>query len=444
MKRKNIAGIVSVIVLLAPLTTVSGIDLVKERDGFSAQLIRKLDVSPGGNLEMKDIQGDVNITGAPLNQVEVVQEFFFKVKTEEEAQQLFERIQATVAKSGNSVQVIGQDRNHRHITQNFKVKIPEKYNVEVNSQGGEILLRQVKGTVYLETRGGNVEISQVTGDLTVETAGGGIDVRNVEGAVSMETAGGNLKLQDASKRPFILRTSGGGITLLGITGNLRASTSGGEVEARHIVGDLDLATSGGEIILEDVKGSSHKARTSGGDVEARNVEGNLEMKTSGGEVCAIQIKGNFYGRTAGGDVEVSMVTGDADVSTSGGDLDIEGVAGSLSGKTSGGDIRTRVYSKDKLGGPIILSSDGGDIEIELPSTVKATIAAEIRLLGPSSDYTISSDFDVRIEEKDEKSKRKGLFSNWSHTVTATGDINGGGSKIELTTTEGDIVIEKID
>lgn len=426
-------------VLLCIAISTAQVDLVKERGGYSAKLVRKFDVSPGGDLKMSNLIGDVTITGGNNNQVEVIQDLFLDVDTEQEAQRAYGVYLASVEKQGNAITVKGPEKSQRrYVTVSYNVKVPKKFNVDVQTTGGEVLLRILEGRASLETLGGDVEAGDVTGDLDVETAGGEITARNVEGVVILNTAGGEIALREARKGPFTLKTAGGGISLQTTSGTVMASTSGGNVTARNADGNLDLSTSGGEISLREVKGTSHTAKTSGGDVEAISVVGDVELKTSGGELLASNIEGSVYGRTSGGNVTVERVSGDADVSTSGGSLRLEDVTGRLSGKTSGGDVRAQLSKGHKLNGTMRLSSSGGEITLQLPGDVQATVDAEIQLTEPFSHYTVRSDFDLKIEEK--KEERGSQYG----TIRATGDINGGGPFIELRTTEGDIIIERRD
>ncbi len=418
-------------------------DYVKKHDGYSITVRNEFEVSPGGDLEMENLIGDVTIKGTAENIVVVVESFFFGVDTEKEAEAAFERYRARVSQSGSRIEVIGQNRDRRrYVRTSYEVTVPAKFNVDVETMGGEVRLEVLEGEARLETLGGDVEASDVTGDLQVETAGGEISVIAMKGEADLETAGGDVELREASGGPFSLKTAGGEIILRSVEGDVDAETSGGDVEARKITGNVDLETSGGDISLEDIIGTSHYARTSGGDIEANNVQGDVELRTSGGEVIAVLIAGDVFGRTSGGDVEIDDVSGDVDVSTSGGCLEIEKVMGRLVGKTSGGDVDVQVMGNGMLKAPIRLSSSGGEINLILPSNVKATIDAEIVTRDPFADYTIQSDFKLKIEEDKEKSSLIHRGSDPSRrTITATGDINGGGPLIELSTSDGNINIE---
>lgn len=468
MKRMRISLYALCLALLLAGTSGAQVSLKKERNGYTATITDKFDVSPGGDLRMDDLEGDISISGGNSNQVEVTQEIFVEAKDEAEAREAVDEMRATVKKIGNTIEVTGvgmssmgraSGRSHSFslrdlekklavlqrggdFSGSYTVRVPQSFNVDASTSGGNVNLNTLKGEARLRTAGGDVDITDITGNSDVKTSGGDVTARNLEGTVEAETAGGNVRLTDGRTGPFRLETSGGDIITQGLKGDLRASTSGGNVEAKNVEGELDLRTSGGDIVLTNVKGPVSRATTSGGDVEARAVVGNVDLRTSGGTVTASQVQGRVLGRTSGGDVEVSGITGETDISTSGGNLDLDGINGPVTGKTSGGNVRARVDKGGKLAGPISLSTSGGEIELRLPSDVQASVSARITIqegmFGRSSDYTISSDFkSINVTEgKDSRGR------NRAGEVRASGDINGGGPLIELETTNGDINIEK--
>lgn len=174
-----------------------------------------------------------------------------------------------------------------------------------------------------------------------------------------------------------VRTSGGSIEFLNLTGNQVGRTSGGSISAEGIQGDLEVRTSGGSISLREVEGSAN-ARTSGGRIKAESITGNIDVRTSGGSISLEGINGSVDASTSGGSInaEVTSPNGFIDLRTSGGsitvavpkgrgyDLDLDGnrvradldnfqgeiekdeVKGSLNGggvrikaRTSGGSVR---------------------------------------------------------------------------------------------------------
>jgi hypothetical protein len=86
-----------------------------------------------------------------------------------------------------------------------------------------------------------------------------------------------------------------------------------------------------------------------------------------------------------------------------------------------------------LQGSVDAETAGGGINISLPSDMKATVDAELRIQKrgwSSKDYDIYSDSKLDIDKKE------------GDLISARGKINGGGNMVRLRTTNGDINIEK--
>jgi hypothetical protein len=125
----------------------------------------------------------------------------------------------------------------------------------------------------LETSGGGISVADLSGDVRAQTSGGSIRIGRIDGAVSAQTSGGGIDLSGTS-RDAQLSTSGGSISVGDVTValagelrlNLDASASGGTVRTDMPVSVL------GTIGKSEVKGSINGGgpvvtlRTSGGSI----------------------------------------------------------------------------------------------------------------------------------------------------------------------------------
>lgn len=139
--------------------------------------------------------------------------------------------------------------------------------------------------VWIDTSGGGITVSGIRGEVKTDTSGGGIGVTDVEGDVDADTSGGGITLRDI-RGNVRADTSGGGIEATGITGSVRAESSGGSIELERVSGDIDADTSGGGISILEA-GGRVVADTSGGGIEATFVRGNSRggsLSTSGGGI----------------------------------------------------------------------------------------------------------------------------------------------------------------
>lgn len=181
-----------------------------------------------------------------------------------------------------------------------------------------------------------------------------------------------------------------------------------------------LRTSGGDIRIGDLTGQM-QARTSGGDVVVGAIEGEVKVTTSGGDIQLKQASGSARLETSGGDVEVGRVLGPADISTSGGDISIGGVEGMLKASTSGGDITASIQGALKQ--DCSLGTSGGDVAVTLDRNVGFELDA-----ATSGGGINAQGLTITIEK------------GGVHKSRLAGAVNGGGPRLRLRTSGGDIAI----
>jgi DUF4097 and DUF4098 domain-containing protein YvlB len=199
-----------------------------------------------------------------------------------------------------------------------------------------------------------------------------------------------------------LKTSGGGIAVSDLAGDVKANTSGGGLRFAHLRGPLDGGTSGGGIEVIDCTGAL-KIRTSGGGIDVRGGSGSLD------------------GHTSGGSVTVRGFQGKADVGTSGGGLTIENVIGEVEGSTSGGSVSAVLPSP--LPGDVKLSTSAGGVTVVVPEDVAFDLDAS------TSSGGVRSDLPVTVVGKQERDRLKGT-------------VNGGGKSVVLRSSAGNIHLKK--
>jgi hypothetical protein len=185
----------------------------------------------------------------------------------------------------------------------------------------------------------------------------------------------------------ILSTSGGNLSIEGLTGNQEMHTSGGNIDINAVSGNINANTSGGNIYMEKITGLS-KVSTSGGNIDGESIHGDLFAETSGGNISLENHKGL------------------AQVSTSGGNINLENMGGSVSAHTSGGNV----YAKLKtISQKLDLETNGGFIQCELPSD----IGMNLELSGSEIETTLNN------------------FQGTSKSDYISGQINGGGIPVRM-------------
>lgn len=192
------------------------------------------------------------------------------------------------------------------------VKMPRTLNLQLNTSGGDIIVKEINSAVTISTSGGDVKVSDLIGVLKASTSGGDIVLSSITGKIYASTSGGDVKVN----------------TVSGVT---EVSTSGGDVNVRNAKGYVDASTSGGDIHVDIRKECDGvKASTSGGDLvinipAATGV--NLDARTTGGRVSltddlevgfkGTKKKDKVDGKINGGGPEVNLRTSGGDIRISG-------------------------------------------------------------------------------------------------------------------------------
>ena len=149
----------------------------------------------------------------------------------------------------------------------YEIEVPTQTALDIDTSGGKIAIERIGARSRLNTSGGGITVHDLVGDLEADTSGGPISLRDVKGRMRVQT-------------------SGGGIEGANLEGQLSAETSGGSIELERVAGDIDATSSGGGIHIIDA-GGRVKAETSGGGIEASFARGNARggsLETSGGGI----------------------------------------------------------------------------------------------------------------------------------------------------------------
>jgi len=185
----------------------------------------------------------------------------------------------------------------------FKIDLPEEFGLDLRTGGGDIeVVGDLKGDVKSHTSGGDVTLRDIGGEVELTTSGGDIRVGTIGGDVHLQTSGGDIRVEEASSdldvqtsggdirigrvgNSLEAQTSGGDITIEFVGGEARIRTSGGDIEIDELSANARITTAGGDIELRSAKGVI-QAKTAGGELELLNVAGAIDARTAGGDVLA--------------------------------------------------------------------------------------------------------------------------------------------------------------
>ncbi len=231
---------------------------------FAATRIEKdFPLPPGGRFRLETGMGRVRVTGKAGAGAHMV--------VTSRGRDLDELLSFRYEEGPQSVSVVARSRHHflffGHDSVEFEIEVPAETSIDVDTSGGAITAEALKAPAKLETSGGGITVTGLSADLDAHTSGGSIHLRDIQGRARVET-------------------SGGGIEAVNLKGSLRGETSGGSIRLEDVAGDADVHSSGGGIRIRNA-GGRVAAETSGGSIDATFARGNARggsLESSGGGI----------------------------------------------------------------------------------------------------------------------------------------------------------------
>lgn len=374
-----------------------------------------LNTRDGLTLKVSADEGSIRIVPLDRGAAPVIR-YSVHVETDfrgSQVQQLLERYSISAKSSPYGVEIVGALPQQRpagvQFSVHFEIAVPANYNLDINTEVGDIETMDIGGTATLVTQGGNIHTLRIGRSglqnasngrpvAKLVTQGGHIQVGDVLGDVSAFTAGGHIVAGYISGEAN-LRTGGGHIRAKGIGGRAELVTEGGNISVDKAAKFVSVKTGGGQIDFGEVDGSVH-AQTGGGGIRIINVAGPMEVESTGGSICLTRVKSSVRAATGDGTI-TAWISPDAE---------------------SAGAVH--------LAGASQLTSGSGDIVVYLPRNLAANIEAIVESGG---------------EKQIEADPALALHFNNSGPGTVKGwlALNGGGAPLKLKTAAGKIKLQFI-
>lgn len=246
-------------------------------------------------LEVADDSGDVTITGAD---VETVQLKVIKTaydSSQARAVQEVKGIKYSIEQTGNAITLRyelpkSMNFNNKVNTVDFIVTVPENTSVEVRGNFGDIDVSRIKGTVDLNSDFGKTTLKSIEGAVTVDSQSGSIEASQVNAGkenIALSTDFGEVSVQKAMAQSLNIASKSGSLKLqdIQLTSGLVASTDFGEINLNKVIAQsYDLDSKSGSITVDGVKGK-FKAYTDFGSINISNAASvTLDVLTKSGGI----------------------------------------------------------------------------------------------------------------------------------------------------------------
>lgn len=371
-----------------------------------------------------------------------------------------------LTRTGDHIQVSGMRSGVQIKNFNGKIALSDVIGAAiVESVNGSIFYEspQVRGNVLLSTVNGNITVTvppQAGFRWVAETIKGDISTNlpprgtflgntfrgtvNAPGGPTITTLSlmGNVQLFGTGRPARYLQSivkserlpapamkPVGGPPQRIVRSNFQYATSLGDVKIEQILGNADIFTGAGEVQLGAVSGEC-RIRSGGGPLQIGEVLGPLTLETRAGDILVDTARRGGTISTRGGTIRLLYTSGPTRLISGGGDITVRQAAAPINAETASGDISIAVDATSKSQ-RIEAKTAKGNVILNVSPQFAGEIDATILTSNPQSD-TFLSDIPGLSVSRDQVGGRT--------RVRATGRINGGGEKVTLHATDGDIRI----
>lgn len=357
-------------------------------------------VREGGRLVLRVDSGSIAVKTGKNGRVECQVRLSAYTPSEEEARRYFKNYELNLRQPESGIVYITSEsppesRRRGRWSIHFDLAVPLRFNLD------------------LETQGGDVSVQSLQGELRVATAGGDVRTGDVSGPARIETAGGDISLGNIGQR-------------------LEAHTAGGGIRVGDVQGDATLETSGGEIAAGQIRGTV-RAETAGGDIALRGASGPVIAETAGGQILIGQCENSIRAQTAGGSIRLQGARGMVQAESAGGSIDLLRMQSAIRAETTAGRILAEINANRHTFAASHLETHVGDILVFIPPDLPINIDAAIE---QAFGHRIVSDFGLPVRGDQEGFERR--------SQRAEAHLNGGGKLLRIRTATGNIEIRKLD
>lgn len=218
------------LLLLAFVSTGCDIVTADHRHQETAEWRKAYELAPGGRVEVRNTNGQIQVEPASGNTVEVVAVKSARGQSPEDAKRALERLEIVENSSGGVIRIetryprsgwFGPSGQVR-----YTIRLPKGANASFITTNGGVELRGVSGTLEAQTTNGGIVAREVGGSFSATTTNGGVDVDMIhlgEAGARFECTNGGvrLRLPADAKATISASVTNGGID----TGNLPLETT---------------------------------------------------------------------------------------------------------------------------------------------------------------------------------------------------------------------------
>lgn len=221
------------------------------------------------------------------------------------------------------------------------------------------------------------------------------------------------------KAPLAVTANNGDVEIAAITGNvvLHVNHRKRDLNVRSVAGDVQVDGNGDEVNLSDITGTARVTGDFIGGGHFQHIGGSAQFRGSRTEFSVANLPGEVV-MDGHDQFQASEVVGPVMIRTRSRNISLDRVTGDVQVVNNHGDVDIHAAPPT---GTLTIDNQNGNVNVTMPEKARFSLSAE------------SSDGDARTNFANTSSSGKGMVS---------GQVNGGGAAVHLTTTHGDISVTR--
>jgi hypothetical protein len=257
--RKRQRTVMLVLPLLLAASAACDIAMGQAGEQEVAEWRKTYDLTPGGRVEIGNVNGKIDVVSGQGNAVEIVARKSARAASKDAAVQTLGRIEIRESASADGIKVETHFErsaaslfSHANWQVQYTVRVPANAELKLSTVNGGVEITGVSGRITAEATNGGVRARDISGVIEASTTNGGVDVdlsKVAEGGATLECTNGGIRLRlpaDAAAS-VSARVTNGGIDTGGLGFQMRGQSS-----QRRMDGDLNGG--GPRITLEGTNG----------------------------------------------------------------------------------------------------------------------------------------------------------------------------------------------
>jgi hypothetical protein len=358
-----------------------------DRRNISSQLEEsktlKVDTEKPVALTVTSAAGDVTVTGADVEtvQLKVIKTAYDSTQARADAE--VKGVKYSIEQAGNAITLKYELPKSVNFSNNvntvdFIVTVPQETTVKTETGMGETSVTGTQGNVDIHNDFGAITLEDIAGALSVKTNSGEVNATSIDAGsedIDLNSDFGGITLKNANGKNITLNSKSGRITLSEVraTGDITSQTDFGNSSFENgSAGGLSIITKGGGVTLTKINISKIiKVQDDFGEIDLEQATAtSYDLQTNSGSISVDGVKGKLKAYTDFGGISIQNAQSvTLDLLTKSGGVEFDGSlgAGPHSVVSDFGEINLTLPADSKLN--VDLSTDFGNIKSDLPITV---------------------------------------------------------------------------